>query len=74
MIGCAINHIAMAPKKSPKPTPGNFVFKTISLPPDVFRFAKARASEPDHAGNVSGYIRRLIIQDCAAHPAHKRRA
>jgi len=40
-----------------------FVKATISIPSDVAKFAARRKNEPAHAGNLSSYIRALIIAD-----------
>ncbi len=40
-----------------------FVRKTITIQEDLASFADAQAALPEHAGNVSSYVRNLIIQD-----------
>jgi hypothetical protein len=41
----------------------NFVKPTISIPVELEAFVVKRKSEPQHAGNLSSYIRSLIIAD-----------
>lgn len=38
---------------------------TISLPWELMEFAKHQANQPQHAGNMSSYVRSLIIRDQA---------
>ena len=40
-----------------------FIRKTVTLPREVGDFANQRAAELMHAGNVSSYIRTLILKD-----------
>ena len=39
------------------------VRKTVVLPPEVFDFAEEQSNEPQHAGNLSSYVRSLILKD-----------
>jgi len=40
-----------------------FVRPTISLPAELVPFIEARKRTPQHSGNLSSYIRSLIIAD-----------
>ena len=50
-------------KKLSPSKPGSFFKPTISLPEDLQPFVEQRKNEPQHAGNLSSYIRFLIISD-----------
>jgi hypothetical protein len=39
-----------------------FVRQTISLPGDVYEYALAQSELPTHAGNLSSFVRSLIIE------------
>lgn len=40
-----------------------FVRATVTIPAELAPFAQQRASQPEHAGNLSSYIRGLIVRD-----------
>ncbi len=43
----------------------DFIRKTITIPAEVVPFAEEKAASPEHAGNLSSYIRTLILADRA---------
>lgn len=44
-----------------------FQARTISIPADLWPWAKCQAASPAHAGNLSSYVRNLILKDYTAH-------
>jgi len=48
-----------APKKS------GFAVRTISFPKELLKYARLRARDPQHAGNLSSFLRSLVIEDKA---------
>jgi len=53
----------MTRKTNPAKPAREFERKTITLPAAVAEFADKRAAQPEYAGNVSAYVRSLIIAD-----------
>lgn len=51
-----------------------FIRKTVTLPDEVAEFADSQAAKPEHAGNVSSYVRSLILQDRENSSAGKKAA
>lgn len=49
-----------------KPNKG-FFKPTLSIPAELQPFVKQRKNAPQHAGNLSSYVRSLIIADQKAH-------
>lgn len=45
-----------------------FLRLTITIPAELETFIESRRKSPLHAGNLSSYVRSLIIADQAAHP------
>lgn len=52
--------------KTRRKRPSNgFIRRTITLPSSLFEFAVSRSQQPRHAGNMSGYIRDLVLDDAS---------
>ena len=51
-----------------------FVRATVTIPAELAPFAQQRASEPEHAGNLSSYIRGLIVRDKREHAVSEPKA
>ena len=49
--------------KTQKGRKREFVRKTVTLPKDLEAYTEERADAPEHAGNLSSYIRNLILND-----------
>ena len=45
-----------------------FMRKTVTIPNDLKHFVEERVADPKHAGNLSSYVRNLILEDRAQHP------
>jgi Arc/MetJ-type ribon-helix-helix transcriptional regulator len=45
-----------------------FMRKTVTIPSDLKHFVEERVAHPKHAGNLSSYVRNLILEDRAQHP------
>ena len=50
-------------KKKGEKTDARFIRKSVTLPKEIGEFALDRAGAPEHAGNLSSYIRGLINRD-----------
>ena len=50
-------------KAKDAPAKTGFIRKTVTLPAELGDFALAQSSEPEHAGNLSSYVRGLILRD-----------
>jgi hypothetical protein len=42
---------------------GDFLAHTVTLPVELSAWARRRSAEPAHAGNMSSYVRGLILED-----------
>lgn len=51
-----------------RPRKIRFVRATLSLPVELQAFIEHRKADPKHAGNLSSYVRNLILEDRAQHP------
>ena len=51
----------MATNKKPKRS--GFLRPTLTIPDELESFIERRKNEPQHAGNLSSYVRGLIIAD-----------
>jgi hypothetical protein len=49
--------------KQIKNRPGGFVRKTVTIPADLAGFVEQQKNFPEHAGNLSSYLRTLILRD-----------
>lgn len=51
-------------KRNPEPEskPG-FIRKTVTIPGELSGFVERETEKPAHAGNLSSYIRSLILRD-----------
>jgi hypothetical protein len=50
-------------RNNPPKTNPDFVRKTVTIPADLDPFATEQSRKPEHAGNLSSYIRTLILRD-----------
>jgi len=58
------NRCTVSSKRNPKPAPAPAFYRfTFSLPAELKEFVETRARAPRHAGNLSSYIRDLVITD-----------
>jgi len=58
-------------KQQPDPVGIEFMRTTITLPAELQPFVEMRKSAPEHAGNMSAYVRSLILQDRKALDSEK---
>jgi hypothetical protein len=46
---------------------GGFIRKTVTIPVELEDFTVEQSGRPEHSGNLSSYVRKLIIQDKSQH-------
>jgi hypothetical protein len=51
-----------------------FVRASITIPAEIAAFAAEQSSQPEHAGNMSSYVRSLIIRDIRERQLQKKAA